>query len=137
MLTKSNIKNIYPLSGMQEGLFFHFLLDKHSSAYFVQFSYSIQGALQSDLVEQSLNELMQRYDILRTVFVNNHDRLLQVVLKERPIDFAVFTMEQGASLEMKQDFVAQYRQKDRERSFDITKDVLMRVTLLQLDTCEY
>ena len=68
MLTKENTKAIYPLSPMQEGMFFHYLVDKDSNAYFEQISYTIKGHVNLDLVEKAINEIIDRYDLLRSLF---------------------------------------------------------------------
>ena len=88
MLTGKNIQNIYELSPMQEGIYFQSLSEEDSMAYFSQVSYRFRGTLRIDWVEQCLNTLLKRHDILRTVF--NHkksDAILQVVLREQEIDF--------------------------------------------------
>ena len=88
MKTKGKIQDIYPLTPMQEGMLFHALYEEDPSMYFVQTSYRLHGELNIFYVKKSLNELLKRYDVLRTVFIHeDRERPLQVVLKEREIDF--------------------------------------------------
>ena len=136
MLTKKNIKYIYPLSPLQEGMFFHFLFDPSSSAYFEQVSFRARGDLDVNLIEKSLNEIMKRYDILRTVFVKKTDRFLQVVLKERDV---IFYYEDISGKQSKDqiEYINKYKEEDRKKLFDLTKDVLMRVTVIQLDKYDF
>ncbi|MCP4146643.1 MAG: amino acid adenylation domain-containing protein, partial [bacterium] len=129
MLTKKNIRDIYTLSPMQEGMFFHTLYDKGSPVYFEQRSYRYDGDLDAAAVKKSLEHLVDRYDILRTVFVRKKSkRLLQVVLKQRDIDFYYrdITGEEDPG-----EYVRRYKEVDRARSFDLGKDMLMRVALFQ------
>ncbi|MDY6988813.1 MAG: amino acid adenylation domain-containing protein [Thermodesulfobacteriota bacterium] len=132
MLSKENLKDVYPLSLMQEGLLFHALHDAGSSAYFQQMSYRIFGNLDVRIFEQSLNELLKRHDVFRTVFVyKNVPRPLQFVLKNRKIDFhfedirALNGADQEASL-------SNYKETDKDRPFDLSKDMMMRISLFQL-----
>ncbi len=133
MLTSANIQNIYKLSPMQEGMYFHFLLDPSSSAYLEQMSYTIQGNVAIPQVSDSLNELFKRHHVLRTVF--NHekkDQALQIVLKERAPGF-YFEDLRKLPVADKQAYVQTYKAADKTRTFDLTKDVLMRVSVLQLE----
>ena len=135
MLSKENIQNIYPLSPMQEGMFFHALYEPDSPAYFEQLSYRVHGELDIQMVEKSLNELVKRYDILRTVFSRKKsEKLLQIVLNERKADFYY---EDISHMDDKEAYVADFREKDRAASFDLTQDVLMRTAILQLGPKEY
>jgi amino acid adenylation domain-containing protein len=130
MQTKDNIQDIYSLTPLQEGLFFHSLADKHSSAYFIQTAYRLNGSVQPGFVQQSLQILFQRYDILRTSFVfEGLKRLFQVVLKERQPDFY---FEDISQVEDKEAFLNDFRHRDRMRSFELDKDALMRVSLFRL-----
>ena len=84
MSTNTNIKNIYNLSPMQEGMLFHSILNKESNAYFESLIIDICGELDIDIFEKSFNILIERYDILRTVFVHhNLNKPKQIVFKER------------------------------------------------------
>jgi iturin family lipopeptide synthetase C len=132
MLSKENIKDIYALSPLQAGMFFHALYEPSSPAFFEQMSYRFRGELNISHVEQSLNELMKRYDILGTVFIQKaaHDPL-QVVLKERNIDFRFLDISRRQD---KEDYLNNYKTEDRKNVFDLGKDVLMRVAVIRLDT---
>ena len=138
MLTHENIKGIYPLSPMQEGMFFHYLFDKTSTAYFEQISFHIHGELDFFYFEKSLNELFKRYDILRTVFTQKAEKkLFQIVLKERAIDFFYDDIGNSHGDKKRKDFIEEFKLKDRKRYFNLQQDVLMRVSLLKTGPREY
>jgi len=135
MKSKGNIKDIYTLSPMQEGMLYHSLVDNNASIYFEQVAYRLHGQLDISVVYKNLNELLKRYDILRTVFIHEkQDRPLQVVLQEREMDFRY---EDLRGIEDKEKFIKTFREEDRTRYFDLQKDVLIRVSVLQLSDTEY
>ncbi|MCU0288757.1 MAG: amino acid adenylation domain-containing protein, partial [Acidobacteria bacterium] len=123
---------------MQEGMFFHALLDQASSSYFEQTAFRLHGELDICLVEKSFNELVNRHDILRTAFIHNDTpRAVQVVLKSRAVDFYYQDISQIGSQGEKEFFITGYKEKDKQRSFDLSKDVLMRVAVFRLSPAEY
>ncbi len=133
MLAYENIKDIYTLSPLQKGMYFHFLYDPTSPAYFEQLGYRFTGDLNVDLMRKSMEELLHRHDILRTVF--NHEKVdvpLQIVLKKANLVFHFEDIRTlGSDLE-KQQHLDTFREADKKRAFDLTKDVLVRVALFQL-----
>ncbi|UCH93174.1 MAG: amino acid adenylation domain-containing protein [Candidatus Aminicenantes bacterium] len=131
------IADIYPLTPMQEGMLFHFLVAKNSSIYFEQFSYRLHGYLDITILEKSLNRLFQRHHILRTAFIHQDiDRPVQVVLANRQAEF-YFKDICDRTDEEKQTFIRQYKAKDIQRSFDLEKDVLMRAALIKVKESQY
>lgn len=135
MLNRNNIKAIYHLSPMQEGMFFNWKYNPSSSTYFNQASYRIKGDMDIDIVKQSLRQLYLRHDILRTVFVQKTtERPLQIVLKEREIDIGYHDI---MKLEDKEAFIKAYKQKDIDRNFDLEKDLLMRMSVIRTGQDEY
>lgn len=123
---------------MQEGMLFHALLSPDSSAYFEQTSYRLQGELQPEIVQKTLDELFKRHDILRTAFIHEgRDRPLQVVLKHRPADFTYKDISTVPNAAEKEKWINQFKEEDLKRSFDLTRDVLMRVALIRLNPLEY
>jgi amino acid adenylation domain-containing protein/non-ribosomal peptide synthase protein (TIGR01720 family) len=124
------LEDIYPLTPMQEGMFFHWVYDRTSTAYFGQVSFQLQGDLHVELVERSLNELFERHDILRTAFIQGADgQLLQVVLKERLIDFYYRDISGTGD---KAAYLAGYRERDRQNVFDLSQEALMRFAVFKL-----
>ncbi|MCP4155882.1 MAG: non-ribosomal peptide synthetase, partial [bacterium] len=131
------IRDIYPLTPMQEGMLFHSLLEEQSAVYFEQLSYRLHGEMDAALVESSLNRMFKRYDVLRTAFIHEgFDRPLQVVLAERTVEFH-FEDIRAISAEDKERFIREYKENDRKRAFDLSKDVLMRIAVTRLDESEY
>jgi tyrocidine synthetase-3 len=131
------VQDIYPLAPLQEGLLFHRLYNRQSRAYFEQMSCKMTGDLDVNVFADTWNYLLKRYDILRTIFVHEYTaRPLQVVLKERRVEFkyedicSLSTAEQEA-------YWSGFKNKDRERSFDLARDVLMRVSVFQTGHHEY
>jgi len=132
------IEDIYTLSPMQAGMLFHAVMDRTSYSYFEQAAFRFQGELDLPMVRKSLNELVKRHDILRTAFVHKDTpRPLQVVLKTRPIDFYYEDISQIGKEEEKKNFTREFKTKDKKRSFDLSKDVLMRVSILQTAPSQY
>jgi tyrocidine synthetase III len=137
MFLKQDIKDIYKLSPMQEGMYFHALMDKQADKYFEQLSYRIFGTLHIAVIGKSLDILLQRHDILRTVFNSKKAGLpLQVVLKERKMDFR-FEDLRHMPRDAQEKYIAQLKERDRRTPFDLDKDCLMRVQVLQLDSEEF
>ncbi|MCP4150443.1 MAG: non-ribosomal peptide synthetase, partial [bacterium] len=133
------IEDIYPLAPMQEGLLFHFLFEKNPSLYFEQISYRLYQKLDVNLVEKSVNELLKRYDILRAAFLYDEvERPIQVIRKNRRVDFCHEDIGRHSQDPDKIDaLVKEYKGKDRMRSFELNRDVLMRVAVLQVNPEEY
>ncbi len=133
MVSKNDIANIYRLSPLQEGMLFHVFYNRASDAYFEQASYLVSGGLDVRLFEAAWNELFRRHDIFRTVFVaKDAPEPLQVVLKERRVVF-VYEDLQGLEAKAREDYLAEFKRKDRKASFDLSRDVLMRFGVFRLE----
>lgn len=132
-LNAANIKDVYRLSPMQEGLLYHALMDKGSPAYVEQVVLDVQGELNPFFVEESFKRLIQRYDIFRTVFVYEKvARPVQAVLKERPASIRLENVS-GSSATDKEAFLAEFLRQDRLRGFDLKRDLPLRLTLIQTE----
>ncbi|MCP5045622.1 MAG: hypothetical protein GY940_00510, partial [bacterium] len=136
--TYKEVEDIYILSPMQEGMLFHALTDSSASTYFQQTAFSLSGDLDILLVEKSLNQMISRHDVLRTAFVHKDTpRPLQVVLKERAVDFYFQDISHIAPGNEKEAFVREFKANDTKRPFNLSHDILMRVSILKLETSLY
>ena len=131
MSTNTAFSKIYSLSPMQEGMLFHAVMDSKSNAYFEQMSFTIKGALDTELFEKSLNMLIKRHEALRTNFIYQKiSKPKQVVFKERvtKINYEDITHLSDGD---KPGYIEEFKKKDRNRSFDLTHDILMRMSLFK------
>ncbi|MER0465954.1 amino acid adenylation domain-containing protein, partial [Bacillus cabrialesii subsp. cabrialesii] len=137
-MTKANsIQDIYPLSYMQEGMLFHSLLQKDSQAYIEQASFTIEGKVNPQYFQNSINALVARHDIFRTIFISqNVSSPQQVVLRERN----VIVQEKDITHlneEKQSQFIEQWKEEDRAQGFQLQKDMLMRIALIQTGEGQY
>nr|WP_309245933.1 non-ribosomal peptide synthase/polyketide synthase [Bacillus glycinifermentans] len=128
---EAKIEKIYPLANMQKGMLFHAIEDHTSSAYFQQTVMHIEGYVDPDILEKSFNEIVKRHEILRASFeyeIVEDPR--QVIIEDRKIDFYYCDIEKSSPAH-KDRLIERYIAEDREKGFDLSKDMLMRVYLIK------
>ncbi len=135
---KRNIEDVYPMTPLQQGMYFHAMYHKDSSAYFMQTSYRVSGEWDLECIEFGLSELVKRHDILRTVFVHKNVKTpLQIVLQRQTSGFCFIDMRKKVTAGNSEEVVADFRKQDLERSFDLEKGPLLRLTVLRLQDSHY
>jgi amino acid adenylation domain-containing protein/non-ribosomal peptide synthase protein (TIGR01720 family) len=124
------IEDVYRLSPMQQGLYYHALSEPDSHAYFEQFGYALKGDLDIAKLEQAYRTLVQRHGVLRTVFRNDlAEEPLQVVLKEGVIDFRVEDIS-DRSAEEQQYLLNKIADDSRKKGFDCEIQNLFRLIVV-------
>ncbi|MSO00265.1 non-ribosomal peptide synthetase [Bacillus paralicheniformis] len=128
---KEHVQDIYYLSPMQEGMLFHTLLHPGQGFYIEQISMQVKGSFQKDILEKSMNVIIGRYDIFRTVFVHEKmKRPVQVVLKERSFQAEEIDLS-GLSEAEQNERIEDYKRKDKEKGFNLSKDIPMRTAVFK------
>ncbi|MGN7414456.1 amino acid adenylation domain-containing protein [Paenibacillus sp. SAF-068] len=136
MMNKPEIADIYPLSPMQEALLFHSLYDQ-GDVYFEQMIFTIEGFVDVKALERSMNKVIERYDTLRTIFI--HDKInkpRQIVLRNRKVKLEYTQMTESDPSEQRKS-IRQIAEEDRQRSFDLSKDLLLRLQMIQTGPAAY
>lgn len=146
-----NIAAIYPLTAVQSGILFHELYAENEQLYFVEDSFFVHAALDPKLLEKSFSVLLQRHDLLRSVFVTKDIATpVQLILHRQNVFFNYVDLQQDnvalqqTNIDLQQtrmDTVAarkaylhQYQHQHRHQGFDLSKDALLRMHLLQFST---
>lgn len=125
-----------PLSFNQERLWQLERLQSDSSVHNILHSFRLVGALNIQVLEQSLLEIAHRHDVLRTTFPTIHGQPVQhiadhVEMQLGRIDLRHLTPSEQER-EVQTQAIAQANQP-----FDLSQGVLWRVALLQLADTEY
>ena len=131
MLDKRNIKNIYELTPMQEGMLFHALYDPASQAYFEQTHDRLHGPLRVEIFHRTWKFLVERHDILRTLFAHkNTAQPVQIVLKQRDFPFHCEDLRSLSPTD-RETRIEEYKSRDRAELFDLSSDPLLRLAVFQ------
>src|SRR5258708_4989714 len=77
-----------PLSSGQQRLWFLAQMEPASSAYVVPAAVRIYGPLQRSLLNRALNKIVDRHEVLRTVFKTEDGEPRQVILNEMAVPLA-------------------------------------------------
>ncbi|MEH7774766.1 non-ribosomal peptide synthetase [Bacillus altitudinis] len=134
---RDQVQDMYYLSPMQEGMLFHTLHHQEKGFYVEQMDMNVKGTLRSDLLEKSMNIIVERYDIFRTVFLHEKvKRPVQVVLKNRPFQLDVVDIQDLSESEQLER-IDRFKQQDQLRGFDLSKDLLMRASVFQTGPSSY
>lgn len=127
------IENVYPLSPLQEGMYYHWLMAPEAPVYFDQLSYTVSGNIDIPKLGESYAQLVERHAILRTCFTQEFgDKALQVVAKQVPNNFVYIDAA------TQPDFDAEaFKVADRAKGFNLQAGSQMRLTVLGLGDGTY
>nr|CUX79061.1 Octapeptin synthase subunit B [Niallia circulans] len=125
------IENIYTLTPMQKGMFFHNTLNRHGGAYIEQAWFTLQGDLNIDLFVRSWNEMVARHVVLRTNFYGGfRGEQLQIVYRGKQIEFSYEDLSDLQENE-RNTRIDKLTSDDKTRGFDLEQDALMRVKVIR------
>ncbi len=136
----NDIEDLYPLAPLQKSIYFHWLSERESEAYFEQLSYRVTFEnITLEAVEQAYQQLVQRYAILRTRFTSDYgDQPLQLVYKSVPADFRLQTLPAAISEEQLPAYIESVKAQDRVAGFDLEQSPSqMRLTVIVLHNGRY
>ncbi|MEH2228637.1 MAG: amino acid adenylation domain-containing protein [Nostoc sp.] len=125
-----------PLSFGQERLWFLDQLVPNHAFYNVSEAFRLRGVLNATILEQSLNEIINRHEILRTTYSTFNGQPIQVIHSTFPIKLLVMNL-QGLSPDGQESQVRQFILEEAQRPFDLVHGPLLRTTLLQLSSEEH
>ncbi|WP_245224985.1 condensation domain-containing protein, partial [Pseudozobellia sp. WGM2] len=136
----NNIQDIYRLSPLQEGMYYHWLTNDDKATYLIQKSFRLKirnAAIEN--IRKSYEILIQRHDILRTEFSPEHaTELVQVVRKNvknsfKYIDLTTQELSQKQALE----YIDEYKKEDRSTGFPLNGESQIRLSLIHLGNHTY
>jgi NRPS condensation-like uncharacterized protein len=121
----------FPLSYAQQRLWFFSQLEPESSAYNIPAAIRLTGRLNVVALENSINEIVRRHEILRTKFTIVDAEPLQVINQENLIPISVVNL-QDIPQTAREIEALRLAKLEAENPFNLEKDSLIRVTLLKL-----
>ena len=131
--TDHEIKDIYPLSPMQKGMFFNQLYDPNSDLGIELISCRLDGQIDVDALQKAWEMVIERHPILRTKFIwENISNAQQAITDSFKSDWENLDFSNYSDVE-KSEKLSEILAKERRKIFNLTEAPLMRIKLIKLD----
>jgi FkbH-like protein len=125
-----------PLSFAQERLWFLDQVVPNNPFYNVPSAIRIEGQLDVNVLEQSLDQIIERHEILRTTFVAVRGQPIQVVAPALHLTLPVVNLEEVAKIEQEAQ-VLRLATKAARQPFDLAHGPVLRMVLYRLGEQEH
>ena len=123
--------NHLPVSFAQQRLWFIDQMDGGSSQYNMPGAMRFSGLFDQNIVEQAFIRIIRRHEPLRTVFVNGEQGAQQVILDDFEFTLNVIDLT-GLNDKAQEEAVQQAARADAGKDFDLSADLMLRSSLIQL-----
>ncbi len=137
---KANQPQNFPLSFAQKRLWFLDKLQRSSSAYNIPAALHLTGYLNIIALEQSLNQIIQRHEILRSSFIIEKDEPIQQVYPplnlQKQLKFSLIDL-QALPIKQQEQQVKQLIKETATQPFNLSQIPLFRTKLIKLNSKEY
>ncbi len=124
-----------PLSFAQQRLWFLDQLQPNSALYNIPMVLHFRGNLNQKALEQSLREICDRHEVLRTNFVTIDGQPTQIIQTTRETISVVDL--QDLPIHEQEEKTQQLKQKQATQPFNLAKESLIRITLVVLSETEH
>lgn len=132
------LKTSYPLSSAQRRLWFLSQFKDGNIAYNMPKAYVFEGEFDKEKLQLALFTLIERYEILRTVFKDNElGEVNQFILKTDDVLKDIVTNHDFRGLEKSQIEVENLIAKELSEPFNLEKGPLLRVALYQIEDSKW
>ncbi|KKE81559.1 amino acid adenylation domain-containing protein, partial [Pseudoalteromonas luteoviolacea] len=123
-----------PLSFSQQRLWFIDQLQGGASEYNMPMAFEVKGPLNLSLVSTVFSHIIERHEILRTVYVESQGETTQCIRPMSDIDFQINEIDlKHLTRETKSDAVATFVERDTLTPFNLATDVMLRVSYVHTD----
>ena len=124
------------LSFAQQRLWFLQQLESESSAYHTVRVLRLQGCLNREALHQALVTILKRHEALRTSFVSVDGNVRQVINAPNSFELSFLDLSEFKH-DPSQDNWKSLLEKEFQRPFDLTADLMLRSTLVKLAPQEH
>ena len=128
-IVPSPTRDNLPLSFAQQRLWFLDRLDLNSPLYNLAAAVELLGDLNRAALEQSLNEMVRRHEVLRTAFSNVNGQATQIIAPALSLSLSVVNLQDLPEGD-RPDAISRLTTEAATQPFDLEQAPLLRATLL-------
>lgn len=128
---------VIPLSFIQQRLWFLDQILHDKAIYNIPITAKITGDLDYALLEEAINSVIERHEILRTIFVSNGDEAQQIVQSSYIIPLQESIVDISDLDDEAQKFrIRAIHEEEASQVFDLAKGPLIKTQVVKLSRCE-
>lgn len=131
IIPHSGNRDNVPLSFAQQRLWFLDRLEPDSPFYNLSWAEKLQGDLNLEILQQSLDAIVVQHEILRTTYITENGSPKQSIATPRSVELSIFDLQQCSGTE-REDRIQTLLQQQTQRSFNLSSDLMFRGCLIQL-----
>ncbi len=135
-ITKVPREGHLPLSFAQQRLWFLDQLEPGSASYNIPAAFRLKGKLNVEVLEKSINTVIDRHETLRTSFSSERGKPVQIIQDTLKLELPVTDLSDLSEAEQEQK-VRATAEADARAPFDLSKAPLLRTELLKLSGEEH
>ncbi|MEM9103608.1 MAG: amino acid adenylation domain-containing protein, partial [Pseudomonadota bacterium] len=124
----------FPASYAQHRLWFIDRLQDGSPEYNMATAYGVKGIVDVDLLNRVFSSIIERHEILRTVYVEESGLVKQCITDITALDFQISTLDISLlEPRAKNELIEQQMVAAASTPFDLTQDLMLRVNYIKTD----
>ncbi|BFM45582.1 hypothetical protein CFS9_42230 [Flavobacterium sp. CFS9] len=127
----AEIKDLYPLTPAQYTIWLASQQTKNSIAYNMSAGYTIEGFMDTARINKAINQIIEKYEILRTHFIEING------IPYQKINATAKNRFETALHQLKKDSIEEVISQLINTEFDLERELLIRVQLIELETNQH
>jgi amino acid adenylation domain-containing protein len=135
-IRRETLGDALPMSFAQQRIWFITQLAPDSAAYNIVQGVQVSGRLDVLALEQAINEVVRRHEVLRTAFTTVDGQPVQVIAPRLAMSLQQVSLITFPDIEQQTE-IRRLAAEDASRPFDLTQRPLLRITLLRLQEERY
>ncbi len=128
--------DLFPTSFAQQRLWLLDQLEPNSVAYNLLWAVRINISLNVEALERSLNAIIQRHEILRTIFVAKDGQPMQMIIPRLTVPLPLVNLQHLSETEQETEML-RLMNEEAQHPLDLSHGPLLRTTLLRLKAQEH
>ena len=126
-------EGVLELSPAQYRMWFIDKLEGDANHYNMPIALDLKGELNHDALQQTLNHILERHEILRSIYVEQNQGVSQFILDNVTVSINHIDLTDIPSSE-RTEIARQHIQNEAEKPFDLANDLMLRATLIACDS---
>jgi amino acid adenylation domain-containing protein len=121
-----------PLSFSQQRLWFLDRIEPNSSSYNINGAFRLQGDLNQQILQQSLDAIVVHHEVLRTNYTAENGNPIQVIAAPSAVELQIIALQQYTGAEQDLQVQQCLDTAAHQRPFNLASDMMIRACLLEL-----